>query len=664
MATAISSNPTLDSSNGLAGFVQTVFTVKLSPGLDGSDEYGDFSTYSDIIGFSAMTDSSNGGSPTLPVNDPQIQAILTQSNKAVPDYFFSKGKCRDTSLGGNDAFNCYPQFNETDDVAEHPFLSIDQNDPQSGMGRVYSEMYDDQQQIMYMTFGVPQYNNLTSFYNNAIYPALASVMNNGAASTANEIGTLIGTAAVVFVALPVLPLVFLYKVIESVGSVNITKYYEFKSAMPLYYRFVNSMIQHLTVNLGLSKDSFLTNLLGAQDLTQSAVLDQTITESSAAINAQNGATPTSGLPDVFQKNGFDIYLISLKKYIYDKTISSSMTTSDTALNTALDGSDTNVVSDSSALQKYADNFITSFVGTLYGANLFIGLRIEKGVDTSETFTNETGQSSVAQQVNSKVQAARDAKFSTENGNIGGGMIGGAISDLLSGLGGVLTGAASAVGLDGAAQILAGNGMIDFPDVWKDSSSSKNYSFTMHLRSPYGDPVSILQNLYFPLALVLCGGLPRAVGQASYTSPFVCRAYCKGMFAIPLGMISNITVKRGDDQFGWTTARLPSVLEVTFQIKDLSPALYLGLSDSGSSVSALQQIFATNSNFQEYLMTLSGMGLSERLTWIKQLRLKANYLLAQLQSSKLNPFYWGAAFGNSLPARIITAFIPNPKLPTN
>jgi len=639
------------------GFIQSIFSVQLGP-------QGDFSSWRDILLYNTMNDGPTGnpdggtaafGSPVSSEAMQQILADIGDLWNGIPSYF-SRGKARDSSLGGNDAINCYPQFNETDDVAEHPFLSTNPKDTSglSGMGRVYSETYDDQQQVMYMTFGVPQFNNLASFYSNAILGDLARLMNNGVNNTAGNLTYLVGEAIGTFVTLPVLPLIFINNILNNIGSTPITKYYDFQSAMPLYYRAVNSMMIHLTVNMGLSYDTVLAPTGSSQAVTGNTGQNLSADEQAAASLATNNGASTVGLPEMFQDYGFDIYRIMLKKYKYMSADfnPTSVPNSDTVL--LATSTDTSPIVDVSTLAgNFLSTTISQFKATFYDASLYVGFRIEKGVDTSESFTNETGESSIAQQINAKAQSARDMNFNLAQGNTG---IAG-LDAVIKGVGGILSGAADTMGLAATFEnILAGNGLIDFPDVWKSSSTSKNYTFNVSLRSPYGDPYSILQNLYIPLALLLAGGLPRAIGQSAYTAPFVCRAYCRGMFAVPLGMISHITIKRGADQFGWSTTRLPTCLDISFEIKDLSPAMYVAIG-SGSTWEALMQVFTANSTFQEYLMTLSGMGLADRIGWLRNLRRKATYLLGQVASTKMSPFYWGATLGNTIPARMISQFIP-------
>ena len=651
---ATNTSNTLDT----ASFIKSIFTVKLATPTNAPN--GDFSTYADIIGYMTASDDSTvvGATPGNPKLDPVMKDIFNSINDqwgALPQYF-TKGKCRDTSLGGNDAINSYHQFCENDDIPEHPFLRTVTNQPLSGMGRVYSETYDDQQQILYLTFGVPKYNLLTNFYGNAITQNIAQLMNSG--NTLGDVGQLIGNILSQQVMLPAVPLVFISNVMGLITSTGMSKYYDFTNTMPLYYRCVNSMIIHLTINMGLNKDSFIMGNSATTNTSGGNISNLSQQEQAKLSNQSTNGNDTSGLPNIFSKT-FDIYQMMSKKYQYMTGNASNYTeTSDSALR----NNNGSAFVDTSQSGNFTKDFITSFFGSLYDASYFIGFRVEKGVDTSESFSNETGQSQIAQQVNAKAEEAREAKFTLSDGNVDGGFI----SSILGAIGNVVSGAVQAVAGASIENVLAGAGVIDFPDIWKSSSFSKSYSFNISLRSPYGDMYSILQNLYIPLSLLLAGGLPRSIGQSAYTAPFVCRAYCRGMFAVPLGMITSMHIKRGADQFGWSTQRLPTCIDVSFEIKDLSPAMCLAIGD-GSTLEALSDMtksLGTNSNFQEYLMTLSGMGLADRLMWFRNLRRKAQYLLGQVTSTKLSPFYWGASFGNSLPGRMMSVLAPTTKIPSN
>ena len=131
-----------------------------------------------------------------------------------------------------------------------------------------------------------------------------------------------------------------------------------------------------------------------------------------------------------------------------------------------------------------------------------------------------------------------------------------------------------------------------------------------MRAPYGDKVSIFQSIYIPLAMLIALAFPRSGGRNAYGTPFLIRAYSSGMFAIPLGIIDSFSITRGSSEFGWNLDRLPTTVDVSFTIKDLSAATHLAIQDANSL--GMLNILGTNSSFQEYMLTLSGVGLKERL----------------------------------------------------
>lgn len=629
-------------------WIKSTFTVALGQ---------DFQTYKEMIAYSAR--SEKFGSLGEPGLSPEIQQILTESggDSAPLPVYFSRRKCRDTSLGGNNAINPYPQYNETDDIM-YPFTSTDFG--MSGMGRVYSETIDDNQQLLYLTFGVPVLNTVSSFYRDSVVPELAAIMNKGDNGSAADIGYLLGSTVSTFIMLPVIPLLYLNKLLGGLSRTRITKYYDFASKMPLYYRLVNSILNHLAVNMGLANDGLLYRQDGAGSPTTGArVNDLSWTELAATVADVSGGDG-AGLPEHIRKNGWDIFRIMLKKYQYETGRSPQELggSTDQALQEAMGNS--RLTSSEDGARTWTDQLFSSFTASLYDAQMFVGFRVEKSVDSTESFSSQTGMSEVAQAINSKIRAAQNISFTAMQGNLSDGAVGQAVKGVMDGLGGFVKGASDVVGLNGLTSIMTGTGVIDIPEVWQGSSASKNYSFQLELRAPYGDPLSIMQSIYVPLALILAGALPRAIGPTAYTSPFLCRAYCKGMFAVPLGMIDSLTIRRGGEQHGWNAQRLPTAVSVSFTIKDLSPTMYAALGDQ----SLWHQVFGENSSFQEYLLTLSGMGLAERILLYKNIKRKAQILINTVFATRLNPNFWGMEAGNSYPGRILSAILPTTKVPTN
>jgi len=658
--------------------VRNAFIVSFS-------ETGDFNNYIEVLGYELQSDLGTDGSGTVdnPSTPTAVQSMLDSpsADGAIPVYF-TKRKCRDTSIGGNDAINCLPQFCNNDDIpydltssnATGGYLDGNNSSGIGQMGRVYSQMYDDTKRIAYFTFGVPKFNNVADFYSKAVSDKLLNLMNNGESSV--TIGNLVGTVIGTIIKLPALPLIWIYNAVQGATKTPITKYYDFKSTMPLYYRCVNSFLISLAINMGLCNDGYFTQGNAKLNLDQNGSQTEPTSTAQEAIadSVASSLSPGSAtdMPDLFRDYGFDIFQIMLRKHKYeDVNFNIGSMSTDQALQNLMSGSvttedtsgtitDDTSTSTTSIIEEFTDDFITQFgsqvVGTLYDAALFVGFRVEKGTDTSESFGNQTGKSAMEESVNSRISQNRGNIFNTMAGKLSGTALDGFVKAGIDVAKGVVEGA----GLQGIENVVAGTAYIDFPEVWMNSDFSRSYSLNLSLRSPYGDPYSLMQNLYIPYAMLFCAAVPRSAGQAAYTSPFLCRVYCRGMFSIPLGIISSMHVKRGADQYGWTYGGLPTCLDISMDLKDLSPALYVAI---GGDADGIPDIFGANSSFQEYMATLSGIGLKERMSFFINIRKKAEYILKLQSATKLSPFYWGMVAGDSLPGRLISRFIPS-RLNTN
>ena len=65
---------------------------------------------------------------------------------------------------------------------------------------------------------------------------------------------------------------------------------------------------------------------------------------------------------------------------------------------------------------------------------------------------------------------------------------------------------------------------------------------------------------------------------SYYSPFLVRAYSKGLFNIDMGIITDLNVSKGAEG-EWTTYGIPTVAEVTFTIKDMYEGMFMSKPNS-------------------------------------------------------------------------------------
>ncbi len=146
-------------------------------------------------------------------------------------------------------------------------------------------------------------------------------------------------------------------------------------------------------------------------------------------------------------------------------------------------------------------------------------------------------------------------------------VGGTMGSLMSGGGGMVTGAGASMaklrdamkdstsgigkmmggGADIVSKMMAGQ-RVDFPNVWRNSGFSPSYTMTIRLFNPYpGDPDSTVHHIIGPLAVLLSLSVPRTTDGHTYSWPFLHKIKCPGIFVLDPAAITNITVIKGGDQ---------------------------------------------------------------------------------------------------------------------
>lgn len=573
---------------------------------------------------------------------------LNNKKKGIQKYLNTLGDVEkpwriDTSIGGNEVINPYPGGHEDDDIV-FPINATDTS-CKRGIGYVYKEAIQDTQKILWLTFGIPKFNDLEGFYGfdgkAGDTSAYSQAVNEGG-DTENSsffgegslfgkfVGSTLGKAAKLAIHLPFAPARAYNWIVGETINDEITKYYDFEPATIQYYKLVNSLIGELAVGMGLYGQGNPASSVG--NVTSEAFGDGSAVNVALESEANPESAPEKlGVPEIL-KNGPDIFSIMDKRFRWgdgQKNPVRNMDQSDNLAQTAL-------------------NFKEAFEDAYQGADQYIGFRVEKSTDSYESISNSTGESQIASTLNNTSQEIRASMFSFMGVGFGGdkSSVTSRIQKTVSDLGGsAMDLISSAIGRPNfagtATTLFTGNGYFDIPEVWKSSSFTKSYTFSVELESRLGDPVSIYQNIYIPLCCLLAAATPRAVGKNMYTSPFILQAYVQGMFAIPLGIIDSITIKRGSADYGWSKQGLPTTVNVSFSIKDLSPALFLSLYGEG-----FMNIFTSNSSMHEYLATLSGLGVLERKRIGKRLMRKLNAALALNRTTMFNPIYWASSWGNN------------------
>ena len=151
--------------------------------------------------------------------------------------------------------------------------------------------------------------------------------------------------------------------------------------------------------------------------------------------------------------------------------------------------------------------------------------------------------------------------------------------------------------------IAVGGKLLFPEIWADSEFSRDFDITIKLRTPDADIVSWYINIYVPL----CHLIALAAGQQmanvnAYYSPFLIRAYFKGVFDIDMGIITGLDIRKGKEA-EWTIDGLPTVVDVDIKFKDLYNMLSI-IPDSKP------KNFVTNNLLMDYVANTCGININE------------------------------------------------------
>ena len=237
----------------------------------------------------------------------------------------------------------------------------------------------------------------------------------------------------------------------------------------------------------------------------------------------------------------------------------------------------------------------------------------------DSFSNNTTDSSLASTINGISDTAREIQFlvgpnsaASHIYNMTRDAVNEAAGSIESMTGTMVGGMLGDLTTTGVNAVLSGGKMI-FPKIWSDSSFSRSYSFDIKLRSPDHDSLSIFLNIIVPYLHLLALVMPQSLteGEAAqspnaYQTPFLLKAYCKGMFNIDMGVITDLSVTRGAES-QWNNDGLPTQMDISISIEDLYSALFM-TNPKGNPLSNNFDIVA-NTAMLDYLSNLVGLNVA-------------------------------------------------------
>lgn len=308
-------------------------------------------------------------------------------------------------------------------------------------------------------------------------------------------------------------------------------------------------------------------------------------------------------------------------------------------------------------------------GFFYNTDCMIPFGLSKGVNVSETFSNETQENPVTAQINSTGQNNQQQLLI---GQVPSDMLGGVdqiiqTAEQTKDIGAVMTtagqqmwGSVKGAGVTALKNLISGSmsgevGMVQsgnsrmiLPEIWTDSNFDRQYTINMKLFSPYGNKLSIFENTIVPMLCLIAMTAPRQVGESSYTTPFYVKAFSKGLFSTDLGMISSLSISRSEEKSMRTQDGFSRQITVSISVKDLLPRMTMSLDAGMWGI-----LSSKNQGFRDYLAYVAGIDLMDR----DIIRHKWDVYSSVLRN-KWNFDNWGSTIryvlSQSYPVKLITS----------
>lgn len=294
-------------------------------------------------------------------------------------------------------------------------------------------------------------------------------------------------------------------------------------------------------------------------------------------------------------------------------------------------------------ETYAEKFFSAVDSGVRDGGAYAAFQVDYVTGGTTSFSNSVNDIGTEGALKSLSKKSRDVKFSMSGGNI----LGDTVSTAAGYVKDVVAGALDSVtfGASNVLQTLLGGGYIDIPKKWDDSTASfPSITYTMKLVSPYDNPISRLQNILIPMAMLMGGMLPKSVGRASYASPYICSLHNRGVQQVDLGMITELSLTAGVTNLAYDGNWKALSYDVSFTVTDFSKIMAAPVNSS------IFNLFSTaiedDTPIGRYIATMAGRSLLANKYAVPKAKLRASRLLMGVEQA-ISPSSLGLRVGNSL-----------------
>lgn len=606
-----------------------------------------------------------------------------------------------TRIGGNICINPLPQFTRSADIRRKKISNYG-----NGMGRYYYEAYQENYQIIHIRCGVASFNSLILFVNSFYSPAAGKIARTGSGPGWFYELSRLGGAVIALMSWKIMAVKLIYQGVSYFAQKGSSKFYTMSPTMVTYWGSVQTIVNQLAVNMGIvprigrniasfSKDTmahYPDDMLAKLQSHSPGVINNhgTIDVYALATRAQRqarkrmdyieaGIESEKSLIQIYEGlEKMDNQVPNSRGYLnyLDSWLSQEISQSKTEVSEKVSGvdggqaSDINQDTNTIKAMREAGNkpgFRDFIKAEFDDGAAFVSFRVNYTGSVSESFSNSTGESEIASQLNNLVAKAKNLSFGLTSAIEGTG-----IDTLLEKARSVVEGVAEGMGIGGIVggvlSTATGGSFIDIPQVWKGSTAQlPRTSYTIQLVTPNNHPYAQLFYQYVPLAMLLAMSLPISTGKQSYTSPFILEYFDQGRTQSRLAMVDSLSITRGVANLGFNKDNRAMGIEVNISFTSLDSVIHmpisqgLGIMDMALSVAqpvniiTSSGIFDDDNAYTDYLATLSSMGLTDQIYSFRKLKLNLTREMLRW-SDRFSPARLASSLGNSWPGRMVNSLL--------
>ena len=280
---------------------------------------------------------------------------------------------------------------------------------------------------------------------------------------------------------------------------------------------------------------------------------------------------------------------------------------------------------------------------------WLSLAVHYTGQVQDSFSSSVADNTLGETINSASGTARNMRVNLADGNIDSAGITQMVTD---GVRAILTNVADTLMISGIAT-MAGSAFVDIPKHWVSASATlPRQTYTLHLHTPYNNPVSRAMDIFIPLACILCGGLPIKAGAQAYTAPFYCQFFDRGRMMSRYAIITSISISRGTTNLGYTQEGHALGFEVSFEVTDLSSIMAIPI-QPGFSI--FKGVFDAEDALSDWMMGASGMPLRDIVNRLPMLEYQFRRKRAEFDTFT-SPAYWASEMSTGIPNRIFSALL--------